>query len=162
MQKIVLGLLLSSVVATSIYAKSSGVVLSSSSFQEKVVMSDSGMESLRLVPVAKIVPGDVVTYKNDIVNKGQKSATDLVIKNPVPEHMEYIEDSSLCKKEQGCTIKFSVDGGLSFKNREELLVKSETGELRVAEAKEITTIRWVLNRLSVGSSNQVEFKARLK
>lgn len=162
MKKVVSMLLMSSLVVSSLLANNSEVVLSSSSFQEKMVKAENGAASLRLVPVAQIVPGDIVVYQNSITNQGQKSATYLVVTNPIPEHMEYIEDSTLCLKEKGCRIQYSIDGGETFKNRNQLVVKSSDGTKRLAEAKEITTIRWVIDQLPSGSREKVAFKARLK
>jgi len=162
MKKFIYLVLLGSLTLVSADAKSSAVRLTSSSFQEKVVVNSQGEEQLMLAPVSKIIPGDIVIYKNDIVNKGRKTASNLVIKNAIPKHMEYVEDSSLCLDEQGCRMLFSIDGGATFKNRDQLFSTNEQGEQEVADAKAITTIKWIIHRLKAGGHNQVQFKARLK
>ena len=138
------------------------VELTSNSAQEKMVINAEGIEELQILPIDKIVPGDVVVYSNNIVNNSDKSATDLVIVNPIPKHMEYIQSSLSCDTSTGCNKLFSIDGGASFKERNQLFVTDNKGGVRIAYANEITTVKWILNQLAVHSKTELKFKAKLK
>ena len=144
-----------------LFANQGKVELVASSAQEKIVVNADGVEELTIVPIDKIVPGDVVIYSNSVLNNSSKSASNLVVTNPIPEHMEFVSGSLSCDEAVGCSKLFSIDGGLTFKNRDELLV-TDGGVQRVARASEITTVQWILKRLSVGSRTEVTFKAKLK
>ncbi len=138
------------------------VLLSSEAFQERVILNDKGEEQLVFAPVAKIVPGNIVIYRNNISNNGNQQASDLIITNDIPKHMEYQDESANCVNFQGCRILFSIDGGATFKDRDQLYINANTNQRILAEAKEITTIKWILTRLEAGGVTQVQFKARLK
>lgn len=127
---------------------------------ETIVATASGERQVVRKPAATVVPGTVVIYSNIVTNNGAEAAQDLVIANPVPEHMHYLPGSA---SEEGAEVTFSVDGGLSFDLAENLTVAGPAGTPVPAPASEYTHIRWVLTRpLPPGASAQVEFRARLQ
>ncbi len=135
------------------------VSISSASYQEEVKVMESGERTTTWVKATKVVPGTLIRYVNALDNVGDKKAEKLVVKNAIPEHMEYVASSASCQTD--CSLSYSVDGGKSYKNAEELYVG--TGEKRhLAEASEYTDIRWVLDVLDATSQSSVEYKARLK
>jgi len=135
------------------------VSISSTSFQELTKVTPSGEKSKEWVKTEKIVPGTVVRYVNTLENSGVEIATKLLVKNPIPNNMEYVADSAAC---QGtCSVSYSIDGGQTFNDPSELYVG--VGENRhVAKASEYTDIQWIVNSLSANSQSFVEYKARLK
>jgi len=135
------------------------VSINSASFQEQTKVTPSGEKIKEWVKASKVVPGTVIRYVNTLDNSGDKPATKLIVNNPIPENMEYIANSATCQST--CTITYSVDGGKSFKQPEELFLG--VGEERhMAKASEYTDIRWVVNSLAATSQSTVEYKARLK
>lgn len=135
------------------------VSISSASFQELTKVTLSGEKVTEWVKSEKIVPGTMVRYLNTLENSGSQIATKLLVKNPIPENMEYVANSAACKGT--CSLSYSVDGGKSFKSPSELYVG--VGEERhLAKASEYTDISWVVDSLASNTQSFVEYKARLK
>ena len=135
------------------------VTINSTSFQEQTKVSPSGEKVKEWVKASKVVPGTVIRYVNTLDNSGNKPATKLVVNNPVPENMEYVANSASCQG--SCVISYSVDGGKTYKQPEELFVG--VGEDKhLAKAAEYTNIRWVVAKLDSKTQSGVEYKARLK
>ena len=135
------------------------VTINSASFQELTKVTPSGEKVKEWVKASKVVPGTVIRYMNTLNNDGAKSATKLVIKNPIPKNMEYVSNSALCQT--GCSVSYSVDGGKSYKKAEALYV-GVAQKRHLAKASEYTDIKWVLTRLDANAQSSVEYKARLK
>jgi uncharacterized repeat protein (TIGR01451 family) len=124
------------------------------------VVGKDGKKTLQRTPVTKAVPGTEVIYTNTFENLGKKSASDIVINNPIPNDSEYKAGSAFGKN---CEILFSVDGGKKFGHAEELKIKEAGGKERTALAKEYTHIRWTYKKqLAAGKSGEVGFRATIK
>jgi len=135
------------------------VTISSTSLQEETKVTATGEKIKEWVKTEKVIPGTVVRYVNTLENSGSVTATNLLVKNPIPENMEYVADSALCQG--SCRLSYSVDGGKSFNTPSELYVG--VGEKRhLAKASDYTDIRWVIDTLAANSQSFVEYKARLK
>ncbi len=112
------------------------------------------------VSEAKVVPGDIVTFSMTYSNKGKQPATGVVITDPVPEHMSYVDKSAEGK---GTAIDFSVDGGKTYGSPEKLRIKDATGKTRPALAQDYTHVRWVVKgAVAPGGSGTVSFKTKVK
>jgi uncharacterized repeat protein (TIGR01451 family) len=135
------------------------VSISSNSFQQKVQLSENGQKTKEWVKAEKIVPGTVIKYVNSLVNAGDKKASSLVIKNPIPKNMKYIANTAECKTV--CKVTYSVDGGASFYSVGELYFTEESGK-RLAKASEYTDIMWVVENLEAQTQSFVEYQAQLK
>ncbi|MHB8844931.1 MAG: hypothetical protein ACYC7L_09305 [Nitrospirota bacterium] len=110
--------------------------------------------------LAKVVPGDVVIFTTAYRNTGKQPATSVVITNPVPGPMAYIDKSAEGK---GARIDYSVDHGRSFGLPATLTVTDSQGRVRPAVASDYTVIRWVLTApLAPGGTGTVSFRARVK
>jgi len=119
-----------------------------------------GQKVIQRVPAAKVVPGSEVIYTNHYTNVGSEAAANVVITNPVPEHMQYLAGSA-----QGAdtAITFSIDGGQTFADPDRLLVVEADGRKRPARPEEYTHIRWARQKaLAPGQQDRVAFRARLK
>jgi len=92
--------------------------------KEEVVVGDNGERRTKLVDATKVVPGDEVVYTVTFENIGSEPADDIVITNPLPAEMTYVEGSAFGP---GSEIVFSTDGGKSFAPPEKLLVTDEQG-----------------------------------
>jgi len=125
---------------------------------EEVSVGDDGERQTRLVPADAVVPGDVVIYTTTVENVSDEGADNVVVTNPVPEHLSYIADSAFAP---GMVIEFSVDGGVSYAPAEDLTVE-EDGVTRAATSDDFTHIRFVLQgELAAGAQGITRFRARL-
>lgn len=121
-----------------------------------------GMKETRQVEVskAKVLPGDVVTFTTTYTNRGNKPAEQVIITNPVPEHMDYLAGSAEGK---GMKIDFSVDKGKTYNSPENLVVIDPQGKTRTAVPADYTHIRWSLEKpLPAGGTGSVSFRAKLR
>lgn len=105
-------------------------------------VDERGNSATRLVPAARVVPGDEITWTIVASNVCTTPAGDVAITNPVPDHMRYIGDSAFGP---GLGVEFSLDGA-AFDSPEALTVAEADGSRRPARADEYSHIRWVLPR----------------
>jgi uncharacterized repeat protein (TIGR01451 family) len=109
---------------------------------------------------ANVAPGDTVIYTITYSNNGDQPATDIAIKNPIPENMLYVDKSA---EGAGARIEFSIDNGKSFSPFAALIVKNKEGRERPARANDITTVRWTLEKpLQPGTTGSVSYRAKVK
>ena len=126
--------------------------------KEEITVNDAGERETRLVPADTVVPGDSVIYTITFTNISEESAENVVITNPVPDHLTYIEGSAFGP---GTVIEFSIDGGQSYGAGDDLQVPDNGGS-RAATAEDYTHLRWVMkNELAAGSQAVASFRAVL-
>ncbi|MFK7887071.1 MAG: hypothetical protein AB8G16_09440 [Gammaproteobacteria bacterium] len=112
-----------------------------------------------LVPADAVVPGDQVVYTVTFTNNGDEPAASIVVTDPVPEQMRYVDGSAFGP---GTDITFSIDGGNSFATVDTLTVTDANGASRPARASDITHIRWGFRHvLAPGERGYARFKAVL-
>lgn len=104
----------------------------------------AGLETSKLTPATRVVPGDEVIYTLEVRNTGTTVVRAPVVTNPVPAHMAYIADSATGP---GAEVTYSVDGGLTFDQPEDLRVVGEDGLMHRAIASDYTHIRWKLKTI---------------
>jgi uncharacterized repeat protein (TIGR01451 family) len=109
---------------------------------QETYVDERGNTATRLVPAAKVVPGDEVIWTIVANNVCATPAGDVAITNPVPQHMRYVGSSAFGP---GADIVFSLDGS-TFGAPEALVVAEADGSRRQARADEYSAIRWVLPR----------------
>lgn len=138
-----------------------GIELKSAAEVEVVQKDPNGVQVTRRVEAEKanVLPGDTVIFTVGYVNRGEEAATNVVIGNPVPQHMVYVDKSA---QGAGARIEFSVDGGKSFAPLEQLTIKNASGLERPARAEDVTNVRWILARLEKGGTGSVSFRAKVK
>jgi uncharacterized repeat protein (TIGR01451 family) len=145
-------------VATAAAAQQQHLDLTTSVQKEQIVMNIAGETEVQLVPAATVVPGEKVIYSISFRNISDEGAENVVITNPIAAELTYVDGSAT---REGADIQFSIDGGASFANRNELAV-DEDGAQRPAEAKDFTHIRWVLQEeLAAGAQGVMRFAAVL-
>lgn len=126
---------------------------------EQQITDAQGNKSTRLVPPSKIVPGNEVVYTVTASNVCDKPVNNVVINNPVPDHMTYVMNSAMGV---GTDITFTTDGK-SFSKLDALSTKNADGSARGARADDIKAIRWVYNTaINPGQSGFVRFRAQVK
>lgn len=108
----------------------------------------------------KAVPGTEVIFTDTFENVGGKTASDIVINNPIPANTGYKAGSAFGKD---CAILFSADGGKTFGSAENLKVKGTDGKEHTALPGQYTHIRWTYKgQLASGKSGEVGFRAVIK
>ncbi|ABW69055.1 DUF11 domain-containing protein [Desulfosudis oleivorans] len=111
-------------------------------------------------PAGLVVPGKEVIYTTTYTNIGTAPAENVIITNPVPEHMVYKENSAAG---QNTTIVFSIDNGKTYQTPDALFVKTADGTTRPATASDYTHIRWTVTKpVSSGEKGVVSYRAILK
>jgi len=127
---------------------------------EQEIVNEKGEVEVVRVTAQKVLPGAEVIFTTFYENISSEKADDVIITNPVPEHMNYQGGSAAG---EGAAITFSVDGGNSYDRPENLKVKDADGKERVAEPSEYTHIRWTLERSVLpGEGGEVVFRAILQ
>ena len=129
------------------------ISMTSESLQEKRIN-----KKVKWVKATKVIPGTKIRYLNTLSNTGDQAAEDLVITNPVPKHMQYLEGSAKCAG--ACTITYSLDGKV-FDMPDKLFV-TEKGKKRRARASEYKAVKWVIERLGAKQRSSVQFDAILE
>jgi len=153
MKKQILYILSTLVLSTNIAYGSSKIKLINTAFVTKYEKKDSGTVVKKLVPVKKVVPGDLVTYVISYENTGDEAASKIIINNPIPTNTAY-------HSAQGDFL-VSVDGGKSFGVLNKLSV-SEDGKLRSAKGSDVTHVKWnILKPLQAKAQGRVTFVTRL-
>jgi len=127
--------------------------------KQEVFVNAQGEEETRLVPADTVLPGETVFYTITFTNVSDEVADRVVITNPIDESLVYLDGSAFGA---GMDIVFSVDGGESFAAASELTV-TEDGEVRAAEPRDFTHVRWVMrNDLAAGAQGTARFAAVLE
>ena len=135
-------------------AFATGVKLESSVHEEIVTIDAKGERHVSLVDATAVAPGDVVVIRIAYHNTSETPVGDIVISNPVPQHLRFmsVRDGA---------AKVSVDGGKSYGALVDLKVK-DGAELRPALAADVTHVRWSFSEpLAAGAQGAVAFAARL-
>jgi uncharacterized repeat protein (TIGR01451 family) len=123
---------------------------------QETYVDERGHNATRLVPAAKVVPGDEVIWTIVANNVCTTPAGDVAITNPVPAHMRYVTSSAFGP---GASIEFSLDGS-SFAAPEALQVAEADGSRRPARSDEYLAIRWVLSHpMGPSESWMVRYRA---
>ena len=134
------------------------VELKTSGESEREVV-ENGQKVKRLVPVGKVVPGDEIVWTITAKNVCATQADNVVIANPVPEHMTYVANSAMGT---GTDIGYSLDGK-EFKNASDLQVRAADGTARAAHADEYRAVRWTYKAaFAPGATAFVRYRAVVK
>lgn len=144
--------------ASTVQAEGS-VALRATAEREVTVLSADGQPVIQRVEAGKITPGDEVVYTIAYANQSDDPAENVVITNPVPEHMACVavpEASPL-------QLTLSVDGGATFDTPDKLVVIEADGTERPAKLSDCTHLRWTMTHpLAPKAEGKVEFRAVLQ
>jgi uncharacterized repeat protein (TIGR01451 family) len=126
---------------------------------EQEYVNEQGQKAKRLAPAGKVTPGNEVIWTITAKNICDKSADNIVIANPVPEHMSYVASSAMGV---GAAITYSLDNK-EFKDAGALTVREADGSTRAARAEECRAIRWTYNApFAPGATAFVRYRAIVK
>ena len=152
-------LALTGVYSSSTFAADDAVKVTSIAQTEIEITDKKGRKTLKRVPVDKAIPGTEVIFTTVFENLIDKSANDITINNPIPPETEYKAGSAFGKD---CEILFSIDGKI-FGHAEDLKVKGDDNQERIALPREYTHIRWNYKvPLAKGKPGEVGFRATIK
>lgn len=160
-KKILTALFLASFIAIQAMA-AGGIELKSVAEVEISMISPKGEKEIQRIEAdkANVAPGDAVIFTTVYTYRGDKPASDVVITNPVPEHMLYLDGTAEGK---GTRIEFSIDQGKSFAVAEKLKIRDDKGQERPAAAADYTHIRWSIEgTLAKNAQGSVSFRAKVK
>ena len=135
------------------------IVLESMNEVEVVVENEKGEKEVKRVDAAKarILPGDEILFSVRFSNAGTEPAGDIVITNPVPEHMIL---KPLTIHGENASVILSIDNGKSFDRQEALFVVEEDGTKRPPKPEEYTHVRWSFSKeITPGEHGSVGFSA---
>lgn len=136
-------------------AFANGVKLESSVREEIVTVDAKGRQTVTLTEPTAVAPGDVVVIRIAYENTGAEPVADVVISNPVPEHLRFMG------VREGAGM-VSVDGGATFGALVDLKIREADQTNRPATAADVTHVRWRFQQpLAPGATGAVAFAARL-
>lgn len=151
--------LITSISITGSVLADNNVAIKSSAMVETIQKDTSGKEIKTLELAKNVIPGQQVVFKNEVNNDGKFPAKDIVITNPIPEHMLF--NSAYAPSE--AIITYSTDGKAFLPNGKVMIKDAMTGNNRLARIEEYTFIRWSFAKsLPINSHAEVGYRATLK
>lgn len=130
---------------------------------KEVTETVKGAKVKKLVPTTQAASGDTLVYSLAYSNKGNETATDAIIDNPVSAGMTYIDNSA---GGAGADITFSIDGGKSYKKPSlltyEIKLPNGTVQKYTARPEEYTHIRWTIKQVPTGTGGTLGFSVKVK
>jgi len=128
--------------------------------QEEVkTLNDQGKMSVQHIAPTSIVPGDIVIYRTEYRNNHPQAMTHVVITNPIPKHLLYIQGSA---EQNGVPVTYSINGGKTFAAADKLIVTDKKGATRPATIADYTHIRWVIASVLPKETGTLSFRAKVK
>lgn len=141
--------------ATPVFAQ--GVEITNQALVELRTVDANGEETIKYVIADRVIPGSVILYLITYANKGDAPAEGIVLTSQIPADLTFTEGSADI---DGARVQFSIDGGKTYANREDLVVTTADGDERPAEASDLTNIRWtVRSALKTGKNRAVSYRA---
>ncbi len=146
---------------TASFALAEGEVSLVMEAQEEVeIINQEGKKETQYIETTSVIPGDVLLYTIHYHNQGDKPAEAVFITNPIPEHMQYLNEVTPFSN---TATTFAVDAGKTFDTPDKLFITMEDGTKRPATTSDYTHIQWRFNDpLPPDSKGAVGYRARLK
>ena len=130
---------------------------------EKIVAAagtDKADARPQLVPAEDLSPGDALVVTVTFLNTTQHALDGVRITQPIPPSMRYLEGSGVGP---GSQVLYSVDGGATYGQPNELGVVAADGVRRAATAADYTHVRWLIKApLAPGARAFVRFRATVR
>jgi len=154
--KTTIAALVLTLISAGAYAADKACVELKTSGETESEVVENGQKVKRLVPVGKAVPGDQIVWTITATNVCKTPTDNVVVANPVPEHMTYVANSAMGT---GTDIAYSLDGK-EFKSAAELQVRAADGTTRAARSDEYRVIRWTYKAaFAPGATAFVRYRA---
>ena len=130
---------------------------------EKIVAGSSADKPdarTRLVPADDLSPGDELVITVTFLNTTQHALDGIRITQPIPPSMRYVAGSGVGP---GSEVLYSVDGGATYGQPNELGLVSPEGVRRAATPDDYTDVRWLIKApLAAGARAFVRFRATVR
>jgi uncharacterized repeat protein (TIGR01451 family) len=156
--KSMLGLALALGAATAAADDSNCIQVTAEAHTPQQYVNEQGQTATRLVPVVRALPGDEVIWTVTTKNTCNTAIDNVVVANPVPQHMTYVADSALGV---GTAIAYSLDGQ-QFGPLNALSARAADGSTHLAKPDDVRHIRWTYaNAFEPGATAFVRYRALL-
>lgn len=130
-------------------AAAKDTVALSGTVQVERVVTNEGESKKVLVAPEGVVPGDRLLFTTNYENAGSETVENFVVTNPLPPAVRLADADT--------AFDVSVDGGKSYGEISVLqVIEPETGP-RPAEVRDVTHIRWTLERLEPGVKGKLNY-----
>jgi uncharacterized repeat protein (TIGR01451 family) len=129
---------------------------------EKIVAgsADKAEARTKLVPADELAPGDELVITVTFLNTTQHALDGVRITQAIPPSMRYVQGSGVGP---GSEVLYSVDGGATYGQPNELGVVTAGNVRHVATADEYTHVRWLIKApLAAGARAFVRFRATVR
>ena len=118
---------------------------------------DATAARTQLVPAGVPSPGDELVITVTFANVSAGVLDGVKITQPIPPNLRYVDGSAIGP---GAEVLYSVDGGLTYGQPNELAVVAADGTRRAASADDYTHVRWLLRApLEAGARGFARFRA---
>ncbi len=124
------------------------VVLSGIVQLERIVTEDGKARKVLAAPEG-VVPGDRLLFTTSYENSGGEPVENFVVTNPLPAAIRLAEADA--------AFQVSVDGGVTFGDLSAIKIEDAEAGARAAEARDVTHIRWTLERLDPGAQGNLNY-----
>lgn len=123
---------------------------------ERTEVDAKGVKRIVLAEPNGVTPGDTLLFAVSYRNGGAKPVNGLVLNNPVPKQIRYVES-----KDADALV--SVDGGKNFGQLAALKVAAADGSARAALPEDVTNVRWVLTQtIAPGQQGGRSFRGTIR
>jgi uncharacterized repeat protein (TIGR01451 family) len=122
-----------------------------------VAAVDASAPRTQLVPAGAASPGDELVLTVTFQNVTAQALDGVRITQPIPPNLRYVDGSAIGP---GSEVLYSVDGGASYGQPNELKVVAADGARRAATPDDYTHVRWLLKApLEAGARGFARFRA---
>lgn len=112
-------------------------------------------------PAQEVEPGQVVEYRLDYSNVGQKALKGIAVTGPIPDATHYMDATASTKADSNFTV--SIDGGKTFESEPvKRMVENEQGKKveKIIPPSEYTHVRWTLKQpLQAGETQSFRYRS---
>lgn len=155
---LLIGFCLSALMLTNVLIAAPQVTLEVIAEKDIVEVDKKGKKTTKRVIAAETVPGDILFYTLRYENRGDETARNVQLDNPVPKGTIFQPNSAWGEKSD---ILFSIDEAKTFKKATNLTyeVKKPDGkvEKRQVEPEQYQAIRWVIAEIPVNAKGTAGF-----
>jgi uncharacterized repeat protein (TIGR01451 family) len=127
--------------------------------REIVIINVDGTETITREKADQVVPGERIVYSINYFNDLDETAENIVMVMPIPVELVFVEGSA---EASGVPATYSVDGGQTFADRQDLTVVLEDESNRAAISEDITHVKWVVATVDPGKRGSLSFTGILK
>lgn len=139
------------------FAQTNNLVLESLVELERSKTDAQGVVTTSYGKPDVVVPGDRVRITLLYNNRGAEPVTNLKLRNPIPEGLQYDGTTDLAG------FSLSIDKGQSWGQLGDLTVTAADGSVRAAAAADVTDVMWVLPQpVAPAARGSVTFFTRVR